>query len=181
MSANIRVYLCSFVALCATAVFAAEPPAVHVRNFARVDAHVLRGGAPSETGLEDLRALHVSVDLDLREPGKSGALERTEAKRLGIRYVNISMRPFSAPTPGEMKQALALLFAADAGPGRIFVHCRRGKDRTGTVIACYRIERDGWSNWRALLEAKRHGMSIVERGMRSYIAHFHPIAISARL
>ena len=31
-------------------------------------------------------------------------------------------------------------------PGPIFVHCRRGKDRTGTVIACYRIQHDGWAN-----------------------------------
>jgi hypothetical protein len=40
------------------------------------------------------------------------------------------------------------------------------------VIACYRIQHDGWGNDRALEEAKEYGMSFVERGMRSFILHF---------
>jgi protein tyrosine/serine phosphatase len=56
----------------------------------------------------------------------------------------------------------------------VFVHCRRGKDRTGTVIACYRIQHDGWDNRHALEEAKEHGMSSFERAMRAYILSFKP-------
>lgn len=171
MNASVQVYSCAFVAIFATA---AAPARIHVKNFSQVDAHVFRGAAPSEQGLKDLRALHITVDLDLREPGESGAREQAEDRRLGIRYINVAMRPFSAPTSAEMKRALAILLAADNGSGRVFVHCRRGKDRTGTVIACYRIERDGWTNRRALREAKEHGISKFERAMRSYIAHFQP-------
>lgn len=172
MNARISVYLCPFLALCA---FAAEPGAIHIRNFSRVDAHIYRGAAPSEAGLKDLRALHITIDLDLREPGEAETRERVEATQLGMEYVNIPMPPLSAPTQDEMKRALALLLAADAGSGRIFVHCRRGKDRTGTVIACYRIEHDGWTNRRAFGEAKQHGISWFERGMRNYIKQFRPI------
>lgn len=157
--------------------FAAPPSAVHVRNFAQVDEHIYRGAVPSETGLKDLRALHVSIVMDLREPGESGTEERVEAEHLGMKYIDIPMRPLSAPTPGEMKQALEVLLAADAGSDRVFVHCRRGRDRTGTVIACYRIQHDHWSNRRAFVDAKKHGISIVERGMRSYILHFQPMAV----
>jgi protein tyrosine/serine phosphatase len=60
------------------------------------------------------------------------------------------------------------------GSDPVFVHCRRGKDRTGTVIACYRIQHDGWTNIHALEEAKSHGMSFAERSMRAYILHFKP-------
>ncbi|MGH9623209.1 MAG: fused DSP-PTPase phosphatase/NAD kinase-like protein [Bryobacteraceae bacterium] len=174
MNTNIRVYPCAFVALFATAAFAGT---IHVRNFSQVDAHVYRGAAPSEAGLKDLRALHITIDLDLRERGKPEARERAEAKQLGMKYINIGMPPLSAPTPGEVKRALAVLLAADAGSGRVFVHCQHGRDRTGTVIACYRIEHDGWSNRRAFREAKQHGISWFERGMRSYIKHFRPITI----
>lgn len=174
---GIRVRLCPLLALFATAVFAGEMPRIHIRNFSQVDAHVFRGAAPSEAGLEDLRTLHITIDLDLREPGASGAIEHAEAERLGIRYINLPMPPLSAPTTDEMKRALAILLAADAGSGRVFVHCRRGRDRAGTVIACYRIERDGWTNLRALQEAKQHGISRFERGMRAYIAHFQPFAV----
>jgi protein tyrosine/serine phosphatase len=169
---TIRVYSCAFVALLATPAFAGT---VHVRNFSRVDAHIYRGAAPSERGLKDLRALHITVDLDLRQPGEAEARERAEATQLGMKYVNIPMPPLSAPTQSEIKRALALLLAADTGSGRIFVHCRRGKDRTGTVIACYRIEHDGWTNRRALREAKQHGISWLERGMRHYIKQFRPV------
>lgn len=174
MSGKVRVCSCALMAVFA---IAAAPARVHVKNFSQVDRHIFRGAAPSEQGLEDLRALHITIDLDLREPGKSGALEQAEAHKLGIRYINVAMPPFSAPTSTEIKQALAILLAADNGSGRVFVHCRRGRDRTGTVIACYRIEHDGWTNRHALREAKEHGISRFERGMRSYIAHFRPLRL----
>ena len=50
------------------------------------------------------------------------------------------------------------------GDGPVFIHCRRGKDRTGTVIACYRMQHDGWNNAKAQAEANEFGMSHLERG-----------------
>ena len=153
-------------------VLAAENPAAHVRNFAKVDQHVYRGGDPTAVGLTELGAMGVKVDLDLREKGDATEVERKEAEKLGIKYVNIPMKPFSAPTDDEMEQALSLLIRNKSGT--VFVHCRRGKDRTGTVIACYRIRHDGWSNHDALSEARKQGMSFTERGMQAFILHFKP-------
>jgi protein tyrosine/serine phosphatase len=55
------------------------------------------------------------------------------------------------------------------------VHCLRGADRTGTVIACYRIAHDQWPNQKALDEALTFGMSWTERGMRNYVLHYEAI------
>ncbi len=153
-------------------VLAAENPAAHVRNFAKVDEHVYRGGEPTAVGLTELGAMGVKVDLDLREKSGATEVEKKEAEKLGMKYVNIPMRPLSAPTEDEMEHALSLLRQNNSGP--VYVHCRRGKDRTGTVVACYRIQHDGWSNREALDEARKHGMSFTERGMRSFIEHFKP-------
>ena len=153
-------------------VLAAENPAAHVRNFAKVDQHVYRGGDPTAVGLTELGAMGVKVDLDLREKGDATEVERKEAEKLGIKYVNIPMKPFAAPTDDEMEQALSWLIRDKSGT--VFVHCRRGKDRTGTVIACYRIRHDGWSNHDALSEARKQGMSFTERGMQAFILHFKP-------
>jgi protein tyrosine/serine phosphatase len=112
----------------------------------------------------------IKVDLDLREASGATKVEKEQAEKLGMKYVNIPMKPFSAPTNDAVERALALL--GQARPGPVFVHCRRGKDRTGVVIACYRIRHDGWSNQQALDEAKKLGMSFAERGMRAYILHF---------
>jgi protein tyrosine/serine phosphatase len=59
------------------------------------------------------------------------------------------------------------------------VHCWRGKDRTGTIIACYRIQHDGWSSRQALKEAEQRGLSHAEFGMRSFILKFSPLDLPA--
>jgi tyrosine-protein phosphatase SIW14 len=136
-----------------------------------VNEHLFRGAQPSPAGLQELGALGIKRVVDLREPGPSTQFEEEQLKKLGIKYVNIPFRQFSAPTNDQIEAVLKLI-----GDGEIptFVHCRRGKDRTGTAIACYRVQHDGWDNQRALREAKSYGMSSFERGMQQYILHFMP-------
>ena len=161
----------AFLALCCNRLSAADPPPAHVRNFGQVSSTIYRGAEPSPLALHDLAAaLHVRLVIDLREPGPGTVREEAEAERLGMLYRNIPFRPWSAPTPDQVQTVLALLTSKSASP--VFVHCRRGKDRTGTVVACYRIEHDGWSNSRALAEAESYGMSRLQHGMRSFVLHF---------
>jgi tyrosine-protein phosphatase SIW14 len=167
------------VLLSSQTAFPANAPALHVRNFGQVNDHIYRGGEPTEQGLRELRAQHVILDIDLREPGKGTEDERRMAQRLGIQYVNIPLPALSAPRIEDVKRVLSLLGPDDAG--KIFVHCRRGKDRTGTIVACYRIQHDGWNNQRAGEEARSYGMSRAERGMRAFILHFKPLDIPARI
>ena len=46
----------------------------------------------------------------------------------------------------------------------MFIHCKRGSDRTGTVVACYRISKEGWTDERAITEARQYGMSRILDG-----------------
>jgi tyrosine-protein phosphatase SIW14 len=131
-----------------------------------------RGAVPSNTALEELRAQGVRLVVDLRENGRDTLRERKEATDLGMHYVSLPLSPWSAPTPDQVRTVLSLL-----GNQPIFIHCWRGKDRTGTIVACYRIQHDGWSNTRALEEANHYGMSHMERSMRSFILHFSPAAV----
>ena len=66
-----------------------------------------------------------------------------------------------------------LLEAATAGP--VFVHCMRGADRTGAVIAAYRIDHDHWDNYRALKEAMSLGMSFFQLPRQNFIRKFQPL------
>jgi tyrosine-protein phosphatase SIW14 len=152
---------------------AADSTALHVRNFGEVNDRLYRGGEPSSVGLEELAAQGIKLVIDLRESGDATEFEKKQVQKLGMKYVNLPLPPLSAPTVDQMEHALSLLLHNDSQ--RIFLHCRRGKDRTGTVIACYRIQHDGWTNRKALEEANRYGMSSLERAMRSYIAHFSPL------
>lgn len=153
----------------------AENAAPHIHNFAQVNDHLYRGAVPSPVGLEELGAMGIKTVIDLRESGEGTQFEKEQVEKLKMNYVNVPLKPLSAPTQPQMERLLGLLL--ENGPNRIFVHCRRGKDRTGTVIACYRIQHDGWDNHAALAEAQKLGLSFTERGMHSYILHFSPVVI----
>jgi len=168
----LRVFV--FIALAGLPLRSAETvaPVAHVTNFGVVNEHLFRGAAPSVAGLSELGAAGVRLVIDLRETGAATEFEKQQADKLGMKYANIPFQPLSAPTPTQIQTVLNLL--AQNQSRTVFVHCRRGKDRTGTVIACYRIQHDGWDNSRALQEAKRFGMSPVEVAMRSFVLHFTP-------
>ena len=161
----------------ASAAISADLPVTHIRNFDRVNDHIYRSGEPSLVGLQELGALGIRRVIDLREKSEATEFEKETLEKLGIKYINIPLAALSAPSNAQIQSVLKLLTDNDSGP--VLLHCRRGKDRTGTVIACYRIQHDGWNNQRALAEAKEHGMSRLERGMQGYILHFTPTSLSA--
>lgn len=87
-----------------------------------------------------------------------------------MHYVHIPLAGMAAPSDRQIATAFAVLNDPTAWP--VFVHCRRGADRTGTVIACYRIAHDHWDNEKALSEARMQGMSRIEHAMQQYVLHF---------
>jgi tyrosine-protein phosphatase SIW14 len=142
-----------------------------VPNFHQVNEHVFRGGQPSAEAWPNLAKLGVKTVVDLREPGEHSTAQEAEAvTAAGMKYVNIPMKGVVSPSNEQISKALGLLDSNEP----VFVHCRRGADRTGTVIACYRISHDGWQNKQALHEAKSFGMSWTQVGLKSYVKSFQP-------
>ena len=153
-------------------VWAADVAAPGVPNFHQVNERIYRGGQPTGEGWNSLAKLGVKTVVNLRyESDQFAGSEARAVEAAGMHYVNVRLKGTGAPPDAKVTQALALLEADSGGP--VFVHCRRGADRTGTVIACYRITHDHWSNRQALEEAVRFGLSWVEFGMQRYILNFH--------
>ena len=143
-----------------------------VPNFHPVNDHVYRGAQPTRDGIQSLARLGVRTIVDLREGREHSGLEEQLVKAAGMHYVHVPLKGMEAPSDQQVATVLALLNDSSAWP--VFVHCRRGADRTGTVIACYRIAHDHWANPKALQEAKLDGMSWLERAMQHYILSFRP-------
>jgi len=143
-----------------------------VPNFHQVNDHLYRGAQPTDQGFQSLAKLGVKTVIDLREAGDRSVSERKVVEATGMRYVTIPFQGMSAPSPADVDKVLSLFDDASAGP--VFVHCRRGADRTGTVVACYRIAHDGWDNQKALHEAKGFGMSWTEVAMQHYVMRYQP-------
>jgi uncharacterized protein (TIGR01244 family) len=119
-----------------------------------------------------LAKLGVKTVIDLRPASEhSLSKEARIVEAAGMVYVSQPMAPLAAPTNEEIRKILSLLDSSAQWP--VFIHCRRGADRTGTVIACYRIAHDQWANEEALREARTYGLSPLEIGMRHFIHSFH--------
>jgi tyrosine-protein phosphatase SIW14 len=164
----------------ATPAWAGEINAPGVPNFHQVNEHVYRGGQPADAGWASLANLGVKTVIDLRPAAEHSISQEEQAVvAAGMRYINRPMSGVSTPANEQIFEILTLLNSSGDGP--VFVHCRRGADRVGTVIACYRIAHDRWPNEKALREAKSYGMSWIELGMKHYIQNFHMESLTGGL
>lgn len=141
-----------------------------IKNFYQVDEHVYRGAQPTDEGFKYLSKIGVKTVIDLRESDERSDAEERVVRAVGMKYVNVPMTGLTPPTQAEITRILGILENESEGP--VFVHCRRGADRTGAVIAAYRIDHDGWDNGRALSEAKARGMSFFQFPRQQYIRSF---------
>ena len=145
--------------------------------FYQVDEHVYRGAQPTTAGFGYLAKIGVKTVLDLREDDDRSYREARVVTSLGMQYVNVPMTRLTPPTEPEITKILALL--EDGTAGAVFVHCMRGADRTGAVIAAYRIDHDHWDNSRALKEAMSFGMSFFQLPRQNFIRKFQPLTIKS--
>jgi protein tyrosine/serine phosphatase len=151
----------------------AEPLAPGVPNFNQVNEHVFRGGQPTTEGWQSLAKLGVKTVVDLRRTDEhSPEVEAQAVTAAGMRYVNVPMKGVVAPTDEQINKILSLLDSQEP----VFVHCKRGADRTGAVMACYRIAHDHWARKQALAEAKSLGMGWTQVGLKGYVMSFQPTA-----
>ena len=174
--------LCKLTGVCVLALVVTSAPvtaanleASGIPNFHKVNDHVYRGGQPTGEGWKSLANLGVKTVIDLRREGEDGEHsiegEARAVRAAGMSYVGIPMK--GAPAGPTDDQIAKILDVLDSG-GPVFVHCKKGKDRTGTAIACYRIAHEGWDNKKALDEAKTHGIHWYEIGMKAYVQSFNP-------
>ena len=140
-------------------------------NFHQVNAQLYRGAQPKAGGLPKLKDMGIKTIVNLRGEDDQTRAEGEEAQRLGLRYYSVSLPGSSKPQDEEVQRVLDIINTVENQP--VFVHCRRGADRTGTVIACYRITHDGWTGGEAKKEAEKYGMSWTEGGMKRYIDKFY--------
>jgi uncharacterized protein (TIGR01244 family) len=149
----------------------AEQTYAELPNFHAVNARLYRGGQPREGGLRRLAALGVKTVINLRDDDARARDEEREARALGLRYFNVPLSRAHRPDPKQMDELFALIDAAGNQP--VFVHCKRGADRTGALIAVYRVSHDGWTAERAVEEAEAYGMGFWQRGKKDFIRDYY--------
>lgn len=142
-----------------------------VANFGEVNQKLYRGGQPTNHGLANLHKMGVELVVDLREGARSD--ERDAVTKLGMQYVSI---PWRCGHPDHETTARFLTVLRENQDKRIFVHCYYGSDRTGMMVAAFRMTQENWSAAEAGNEMRAYGFSLTHRmmcpGLASYEESF---------
>ena len=150
-------------------------------NLCLVEDGLYRGAQPLPEGFRELAAMGVKTVVNLRA-GHSD-LPVIRAAGLGatsFALVEIPTRTF-AVREDQVIEALAVL--ADPARRPVFVHCAHGADRTGVVIAAYRVVAQGWSKVEAIREMAEggYGFHTIWSNLPRLLRRLDTAAIARRL
>ncbi len=133
-------------------------------NLYKVNDRLYRGAQPEAEGFKELKKLGIKTVLNLRASHSDGKL----LEGADLDYVHIEMQPWDAEYD-EVKAALQII--TDKSKQPVFVHCQHGADRTGAVIAAWRLVADGWTKEKAIEEMTEgpFGFHEIWRGLPKFI------------
>jgi protein tyrosine/serine phosphatase len=123
-----------------------------VENFARIDGFLYRGAQPKPFAFEELKNAGIGVVVDFRDEKEEINDEQKRVEAVGMQFVSLPWKGTGEPTHAEVLSFLNLMH--DMRGKKVFVHCRRGADRTGVMVALYRMTFDHWGADQAVDEMK---------------------------
>ena len=122
-----------------------------VGNLYRIEDGFFRGAQPTVAGFQDLeKNLGVRCVLDLA--GGPGDIHLVPEGSIKLFHV-----PMSAWGLHDDLVLQALRIMVDPANRPLMVHCQHGADRTGALVALYRVVVQGWSKEKAVLEMNQGG------------------------
>ena len=148
-----------------------------VSNLNQVSPTLFRSAQPTAEGFKALESkLKVQTDVDLR-------LNHSDAPLLqGTQIVSVAAPMSVFMSEADLIKALKLVTTAEKH-GAVVVHCERGADRTGAVIALYRVVVQGWTKEKAITEMEHGGFhfDFLQINIPYLIRHADVAAIRATL
>ena len=135
-------------------------------NFHLVSDGIYRSGRPDEAGIQVLAQMGVKTIIDLENDDDAVALEQGWAQAAGIGFISQPMNGLADPNDDQVNQTLAEI--DDPANRPVLVHCLQGKDRTGLIIALYRVIYEGWTPQAAHDEMLSLGFNTILLAMNHY-------------
>lgn len=135
-------------------------------NVGRVASGVYRGAQPKPEGYATLAAMGIRTVINLRLLHS----EREAVTAAGMKSIEIPMNTFKDVSPEKVKRVIG--FIRDPANQPVFVHCAHGQDRTGIVVAAYRMEADGWSREDAIAEMQAFGFNDIWHELMEFVQKY---------
>lgn len=125
-----------------------------LKKFHNVRDNLYRGAAPSLADVVSLKK-NFGIEQIISLDSQSGEYIKPLCKKLGIKQVIIPIDVVDKSSVKHLLKHDLNKLVDDTIP--TFVHCKRGKDRTGLFIALCRCLLDKWNCKQAISEAKELG------------------------
>jgi len=143
-------------------------------NFAWASQSVCRGAQPDAQGFKELKKIGIKTIINLRSMHSDNDM----MKGLGLQYCAIP----SVAHHSEEEDVIAFLkVATNPAHQPVFVHCQHGSDRTGLMLAIYRIYVQNWSKEDALKELEVFGRHDIYSNIPKFIKAFDVEKMKAKL
>ena len=128
-----------------------------IPNLRVVNKNVYRGGQPTDEGIRWLESQGVTtiVKLNEAEPEPWGGYRLKECP------IGNEEMVFNLPA-WKVEYGVGCIRHS---PGKVFVHCLHGQDRTGLIVAAYRVRVEHWSKAKAEKEMLKYGFHKDLRGL----------------
>lgn len=142
-----------------------------VPNAGKINDFLYRGAQPKPEGFAELKKLGITLVVNLRDEAGEIDSERARVVALGLQYKSIPLNGRGAPTDKDTAEFLTLLGSTSGQ--KVFVHCKYGADRTGVMIAAYRISSQKWSVQDAIGEMREFRFHhLWHPAMETYVRQF---------
>ncbi len=135
-------------------------------NVGRVTPVVLRGAQPGKDGYATLKRLGVKTVIDMRTTES----EKSAVEAAGMKAIAVPIEMTRNGLKEKVDRVVALM--ADPANQPVYVHCRHGQDRTGIVVAAFRMKQQGWSLADAETEMQAFGFNDVWVNFKKFIRQY---------
>lgn len=142
---------------------------VKLCNLHYVDRYLIRGAMPeSEAEFKKLKDYHkVDTIIDLRGPETTRpeylAYEKNMAQKHGLKYHYIPLESEQPPSLEALMVFINVMRETVQNNGRVFIHCKHGIDRTGSIVVAYEMFFKSIPVEKALEGMKRHGYNWIHQ------------------
>ncbi len=131
-----------------------------IELFAKVADGLYRGAQPSDDAYPLLKQFGIKTVVNFRHETDRIEKERKLVEAAGMNYVSLPWKIFEKPAPEVTERFFSIV--NDPAQKPVFVHCRRGVERTGVACVLYRMEFEGKSRQEAEnLELKPYPLNFI--------------------
>jgi tyrosine-protein phosphatase SIW14 len=120
----------------------------------QVDEHLWRGPRPEPYDYARIKTqFPVVISLEGAKEDYEESLELAPVKLLSM-SIGFTQIYFTGISQSYLNN---ILWAIKNAPAPVLVHCQHGEDRTGLIVAAYRVMVSGWDKNKAMAEALHFG------------------------